>query len=212
MTPFGGPKVRRRLGFELLLVGLFIAMGAVAWDLSYVLGMPEPPGAHDDTEVMVHNAAATAVLVVGVLLSMVGARMFLLERPASRKATALFAASTLMFADGVLHFYVVSEHLSILPFAVFFVAAGAAQIGLGFGLLKPRPFVYLLSTVLTIGLIGLFFLSRTVTLPYAEGPEEYEALGLVSKVLEVATIAALGVLLYRWRADAKAGAEAPPAA
>ncbi|MEK6851337.1 MAG: hypothetical protein AABY30_02235, partial [Candidatus Thermoplasmatota archaeon] len=127
-------------------------------------------------------------------------------------AHLLFVASTLMFADGVLHFFVVSEHLSILPFAVFFVAAGAVQIGLGFGLFKPRPFVYLVSAVLTVGLIGLFFLSRAVTLPYADGPEEYEVLGLVSKALEFATIAALGILLYRWRADVKAGAETPPSA
>src|SRR3972149_12357 len=138
--------------------------------------------------------------------------MLLLGRPASRQAYLLFATSTLMFADGVLPFFVVSEPLAILPFAVFFVAAGAAQIGLGFGLFKPRPFVYLVSAVLTIGLIGLFFLSRTVTLPYAEGPEGDEVLGLVSKALEVVTVVALGALLYRWRADLKAGAEAPPAA
>ena len=204
--------MRRRLGFELVLVGLFVAMGAVAWDLSYVAGMPEPMEPHDDTAIMAHNAAATIVLILGVVLAAIGARMLLLEKLASRQAYLLFAASTLMFADGVLHFFVVSEHLSILPFALFFVAAGAAQIGLGFGLFKPRPFVYLVSAVLTVGLIGLFFLSRTVTLPYAEGPEEYEFLGLVSKVLEFATIAALGLLLYRWRADVRAGAETPPAA
>ena len=204
--------MRRRLGFELVIVGLFVAMGAVAWDLSYVAGMPEPAQPHDDTVIMAHNAAATIVVILGVILAAIGARMLLLEKPASRQAYLLFATSTLMFADGVLHFFVVSEHLAILPFAVFFVVAGAAQIGLGFGLFKPRPFVYLVSAVLTIGLIGLFFLSRTVTLPYAEGPEEYEVLGLVSKALEVVTVVALGALLYRWRADLKAGAEAPPAA
>jgi hypothetical protein len=204
--------VRRRLGFELVIVGLFVAMGAVAWDLSYVAGMPVPAEPHDDTVIMAHNTAATIVLILGVILAAIGARMLLLGKPASRQAYLLFATSTLMFADGVLHFFVVSEHLAIVPFAVFFVAAGAAQIGLGFGLFKPRPFVYLVSAVLTVGLIGLFFLSRTVTLPYAEGPEEYEFLGLVSKVLEFATIAALGILLYRWRVHVRAGAETPPAA
>jgi hypothetical protein len=204
--------VRRRLGLELVLVGLFIALGAVAWDLSYVAGMPEPGGSQNQAEVVAHNTAATVVLVLGVVLAALGSRMLLLERPATRQAYALFAASTLMFADGILHFFVVSEHLSILPFAVFFVAAGAIQIALGFGLFKPRPYVYLLSAVVTIGFIGLFLLSRTVALPFSEGPEEYEALGLLSKALEGVTIVALVVLLYLWRAGMKAGAAAPPAA
>ncbi len=196
--------IRKRLGMELVLVGLVIALGAVTWDLAYVL---ETPGPHD-ASAMAHNTAATLVVIAGVLLAAVGARMLLLDRPAKKQAYLLFAASTLMFADGVLHFFVVSEHLAILPFAVFFVVAGAVQLGLGLGLLKPRPLVYYLAILVTIGLIGLFFLARTITMPFAEGPEEYDAIGLLSKVLEVATLAALGLLLYRWRVDAKAGAKA----
>ena len=179
-----------------------IALGAVTWDLSYVLGQ-QPAGHHDEGVIMLHNTVATVVVALGVVLAAVGARWLLLERPATRQAYALFAASTLLFADGVLHFYVVSEHLSILPFAVFFVVAGAAQILLGFGLMRPRPLVYYLALVTTIGLIGLFFLSRTITMPFAEGPEEYDAIGLLSKALEGMTIVALGVLLYRWRTAAK---------
>ncbi|MEK6851336.1 MAG: hypothetical protein AABY30_02230, partial [Candidatus Thermoplasmatota archaeon] len=78
--------MRRRLGFELVIVGLFVAMGAVAWDLSYVAGMPEPAEPHDDTAIMAHNAAATVVVILGVVLATVGARMLLLEKPASRQA------------------------------------------------------------------------------------------------------------------------------
>jgi len=179
-----------------------IALGAVTWDLSYVVGQ-EPAGAPDEGAIMLHNTVATVVVALGVVLAAVGARWLFLEKP-TREAYALFAASTLLLADGVLHFYVVSEHLSILPFAVFFVVAGAAQILLGFGLMKPRPLVYHLALVTTVGLIGLFFLSRTITMPFAEGPEEYDAIGLLSKVLEGVTLVALGVLLYRWRTAAKA--------
>lgn len=154
---------------------------------------------------MAHNGAATVVVILGVGLATFGARMRIAERPVGPQAYTLLAASTLMFADGVLHFYAVSEHLSILPFALFFVAAGAVQIGLGFGLFKARPRVYLLSVVVTVGLILLFLLSRSVTLPFAAGPEGFEALGVISKVLEVVTLVALGILIYRWRVGAKAG-------
>ena len=203
--------MRRRLGFELLIVGLFIALGAVTWDLSYVLSQAEPDHPHDDGVIMAHNAAATVVVILGVVLATMGARLLLLGKPASRQSYWLFAASTLMFADGILHFYVVSEHLSILPFAVFFVAAGAVQLGLGFGLFRARPLVYLLSVLVTIGLIAVFFVSRVATVPFAEGPEEFEVIGILSKILEGATLVALGVLLYRWRTSARAETPAPPA-
>lgn len=200
------------MGLELVLVGLFVALGAVTWDLSYVLSVQEPGHPHEEGAVLAHNAAATAVVVVGVVLAALGARMLLLGKPATRNAFLLFLASTLMFADGILHFYVVSEHLAILPFAAFFVAAGAVQLGLGFGLFKARPIVYYLSVLVTIGLIVLFFASRSFTLPFSEGPEGFEAIGIVSKALEFVTLGALGLLLYRWRSEAKAGAAAPPPA
>lgn len=193
-------------------MGLFVALGAVTWDLSYVLSTQDPGPPHDEGAVMVHNAAATAVVIAGVALAALGARMLLLGKPATRTAHLLFLASTLMFADGVLHFYVVSEHLSILPFAIFFAAAGAVQVGLGFGLFRERPLVYYLSVIVTIGLIVLFVVSRLVALPFSEGREEFEAIGVLSKVLEFVTLGALGLLLYRWRAEAKAGAAAPPPA
>src|SRR3990172_9945701 len=138
----------KRLGLELVLVGLVIALGAVTWDLSYVLGQPAEHHHGDEAAVIAHNTVATIVVIVGVVLAAVGARMLLLGKPASRDAYALFAASSLMLADGILHFYVVSEHLSILSFAVFFVVAGAVQLVLGFGLFRAKPLVYLLSVLL----------------------------------------------------------------
>jgi len=204
--------VRRRLGLELVLVGLLIALGAVAWDLSFVLGQPAEHHDQHESAILAHNAAATVVVILGVVLAIVGARMLIVGKPAARQAYGLFAASSLMFADGVLHFYVVSEHLSILPFALFFVAAGAVQVGLGFGLFKARPRIYVLSVLVTIVLFVVFFLARAFTFPFAQGPEEFEVLGTLSKVLEAIALVALGLLLYWWRVDAKAAAPAPPAA
>ena len=192
------------MGIELILVGLLVALGAVTWDLSYILSAEQAGHPHDEETVLAHNAAATVVVVIGVLLTALGARMLLLEKPASRNASLLFLASSLMFADGVLHFYVVSEHLAVLPFALFFVVAGAIQLGLGFGLFKERPLVYYLSVVVTLGLIALFFAARAVAVPFSEGPEEFEALGILSKVLEFLTLGVLGLLLYRWRATSRA--------
>ncbi len=192
---------RRRLGFEVLLVGLFIAFGAVAWDLDSVAsGGAVGMGA-------AHSLAATIVVILGVVLAVLGARMLLLERP-NRVAYALFAASSLMFADGILHFYVVADHLAIAPYAVFFVLAGAVQIALGFGLFRERPLVYGFSALVTVGLIALFFAARGTTLPFGTGPEEWEASGVLSKVLEGATLGALVALIYWQRTAVRAGAPA----
>lgn len=203
--------LRKRLGLEIVFVGLVIAIGAVTWDLSYVLG--QPPAHHHGGEatIIAHNTVATIVVIVGVVLAAAGARMLLLGKPAMKEAYLLFAASTLMLADGVLHFFVVSEHLSVLPFAAFFVVAAFVQLALGFGLLMPkrfpsRPLLYYLGILVTIGLFALFFVSRTITLPFASGPEDYNAVGILSKVLEVVTLGALGGLLYRWRVNAKSAA------
>jgi len=207
--------LRKRLGLELVLVGLVIAIGAVTWDLGYVLGQPPEHHPGEEAAVIAHNTVATIVVIVGVVLAAVGARMLLLGKPAKKEAYLLFAASTLMLADSVLHFFVVSEHLSVLPFAVFFVIAAFVQLALGFGLLMPqhfpsRPFLYYLGILVTIGLIGLFFVSRTITFPFASEPEEYNAVGVLSKVLEVVTLGALGGLLYRWRVSAKSAAPVAP--
>ena len=148
---------------------------------------------------MAHNAAATVVVVLGVVLATAGARMLILGKPAARQAYGLFAASSLMFADGVLHFYVVSEHLSILSFAVFFVVAGAVQLVLGFGLFRAKPLVYLLSVLVLVGLVVVFFVTRVVPPPGLTAPEPFEPVGVVSKVLEFVALGSLGYLVYRWR-------------
>jgi len=155
-----------------------------------------------------HNTVATVVVVLGVVLAAFGARMLLMDRPATKQAVALFGASTLMLADGVLHFYVVSEHLSIHWFAVFFVAAGAAQLVLGFGLFRAKPLVYVISVLVLIGLVVLFFVTRVVPPPGAAEPEAYEPVGIVSKALEFAALGALGYLVYRWRSGAPREARA----
>ena len=203
---------RSKMGWILVFAGLLIAVIAVAWELGVVLGQPVAEHAGHEPAVAVHSAAATAAVVIGVLLATVGARAILLQRAATPEATALFAASTLLFADGILHLDLVGEHLSTLPFAVFFMAAGAVQLVLGFALFRGRPLVYLLSILVTVGLIGLFFLSRLVAVPFAEGPEGIEALGVLSKAVEFGALVALGFLLYRWRVGAKAETPTPPAA
>lgn len=201
--------VRKRLGKELVLVGLVIALGAVTWDLSYVMGQPVEHHDGHEAAVIAHNTVATVLVIIGVALSAVGARMLLLGKPAGREAYALFAASSLMLADGVLHFYVVSEHLSILSFAVFFVVAGAVQLVLGFGLFRAKPLIYIFSVLVLVGLVVVFFVTRVVPPPGMTEPEQFEAVGAVSKVLEFAALGALSYLVYRWRWSVR---QAQPAA
>ena len=205
------PRIRLQLGHILVVAGLILALSAVAWELSVVLAQPVGEHAGHEPAIAAHSAAATAVVVVGILLATLGARAAIFRtKPASPEASALFVASALLFADGILHLDLVGEHLSILPFALVFVAAGALQIVLGFALFRARPFVLVPSVLVTLGLIVLFFVSRVTTVPFAEGPEEFEAVGALSKALEFGVLAALGFLLYRWRVRTGATATAPP--
>jgi len=184
-------------GLELILIGIMAAVGAIAWELSALLVAAETHVGHE--EAVVHNAVATVVVILGVLLAAVGTRLILRSRFEAPEGYALLVASSAMFADGILHLEVVGEHLQILPYAIFFVAAGGTQLALGFGLLRARPLVYLVSSLVTIMLIVIFFVARFVALPFSEGVESFEAIGLLSKALEFAALSAVVFLLARWR-------------
>ena len=183
----------------------------MAWDLSSVLAEQGPAGGHTHGEgVTPHNRMATVVVILGTFVAASGVRIALGE--AGRQELLLFIASSSMFADGVVHFYVVSEHLGGAPFVAFFAATGAVQLVLGYALLRGARVTYMASAILTAGLIALFFVTRLVPPPFAAEPETFEPVGLISKALESSTLIALGLLLYRWRSEARAAVPAPPSA
>jgi len=49
----------------------------------------------------------------------------------------------------------------------------------------------------------VFFVTRVVPPPGVTEPEQFEAVGVVSKLLEFGALGALGYLMYRWRSVAR---------
>lgn len=194
---------RRRGGLELVLVGIVIAMMAVAWDFDNAAEHSGAPDHHEGTAHTARDPAAIPLIVLGTLVAGVGTGLHVIGKPPTRVAYALFTASYLMLADGVVHFYAVSDHVSIPLFGAFFAAVGAAQLGLAVGLWRAKPLVYLVSGALMAGLIVLFFVTRFISPPGMAEPEAFEPLGILSKVLEFAALGALVYLVLRWRSGAR---------
>lgn len=95
------------------------------------------------------------------------------------------------FGAGLVHIAVVREHLSeSWSHGVFFAAVGLAQVGWALWALQgtsvPRP---RLTVAATLGLIGLWAMSRTMGLPFGLGGKEpVGTADVLAMVLQVALI------------------------
>jgi hypothetical protein len=142
----------------------------------------------------VHGGAAAQVLRLGPLLApplVVGWAW--LQRaggvtPTPAKRLGAGAAVTLGAAGGI-HLALVGQHAQeSLASGVFFAAAGIAQVLLAVALWRTpgsRP-TALAAGVMAGGLLALYAVSRLWNVPAFGGREAVDALGLVTKLLEVA--------------------------
>jgi hypothetical protein len=114
----------------------------------------------------------------------------------------------LFLADGSLHLYAFTDHLNEAFPATFFAVVSVLQLVLAFVI----PYVRLQFAPVWFAVTGFLILAYLVTRTVAVWPigtvEEVDALGLVSKTVEVLTILALWSLLRTQRA-ARAGAAGP---
>src|SRR5256712_13227901 len=98
-----------------------------------------------------------------------------------------YVVGFLLIADGGLHLLALNQHLGTLPAALFFEVVAPLQIlgGIAFPYLQRRwDAVWLLFTLF---LIGAFVVTRTVVIWPIGVVEEVDLLGILSKVVEVAT-------------------------
>lgn len=109
-------------------------------------------------------------------------------------------AAAAVLVAGAGHALAALDHLHHdLRFAVFFLLAGAVQLGVG-PLLRRAPRPALVGAVLTgtAGLLLLYLLSRTVPLalgPHSDRPADPGLLGTVVVLAEVVAIGTLPALL-----------------
>ncbi len=108
-----------------------------------------------------------------------------------RGGVLFWAASLLLMVDGLAHAFAFNDHLGVLSSAAFFAFLAPAQIAGGLAL----PFMARDLDVYVAGgmaaLLGLYAVSRSVTLAALTWPEPVEALDVFSKVVEVMFIVAL---------------------
>ena len=89
------------------------------------------------------------------------------------------AAAVLILGSALIHFAVAPEHLqAYLPYGLFFLFAGTAQAAVALGIiLRPSRPLIVATLAGTLGLIGLWWLSRTIGLPIGPEPGRPEAVG-----------------------------------
>jgi hypothetical protein len=89
-------------------------------------------------------------------------------------------AAFLILGAAVIHFAVVPEHLEeYLPFGLFFIVVGTVQAAIAAAvILHPSRRLFLAALASSVGLAGLWLLSRTVGLPIGPHPGQPEDIGI----------------------------------
>src|ERR1700687_4850296 len=91
----------------------------------------------------------------------------------------LYSAALLTFGAALIHLAAAPAHLrEYLPFGLFFLAVGSAQIVLAVELIaRPTRRLALALAAGSLALVGLWFVSRSVGLPIGPTPGVPEDLG-----------------------------------
>jgi len=154
----------------------------------------------------VHGGAAAQLLRLGPLLALLLVAVWAwLQRasavtPTPAKRLGAGAAVTLGAAGGI-HLALVGQHAQeSLASGIFFAAAGIAQVLLAVALWRTpgsRP-TALAAGVMAGGLLGLYAVSRLWNVPAFGGREAVDALGLLTKLLEVAAAVLAAAAAAGW--------------
>src|SRR5215470_14829223 len=113
-----------------------------------------------------------------------------------------YPTALLILGAAAIHFSVAPTHFQeYLPFGLFFVGAGIAQVALAGAILTvPTRRLFLAGAAGTLGLIGLWFVSRTIGVPIGPHPGKPEAIGfpdIICVALEVVFTLMLVRLAFR---------------
>ena len=193
-TPDTRPTWRLGAGWALILVAVVFAVAVPVLD---ILQAPaSPPVAHGDGEAIgatsvVHSSDAIAVGVEGLVALVVGLGLVVPASLRSERGFVLVVGLSLLYVDGLIHWFAILEHLVEPPSAAFFAIAGAAQIFAIPLALRGGRVLWWVGVALTVFFFELFLVTRFVPPPFALAPEPLEALGVLSKASELGLLAAM---------------------
>jgi hypothetical protein len=122
----------------------------------------------------------------------------------SKRIAAIYAVTIMMLSTGIIYFVAASETVSEISTdssayveMTLFVVSGCAYIGVGLWMTKSKGnrIPYMVAIVGSLALIGLYILSRTISLPIVGLQEDIGTIDVLSKVLQIGIVAGSVYLL-----------------
>src|SRR5215469_16218953 len=122
----------------------------------------------------------------------------------SKRIAAIYAVTIMMLSTGIIYFVAASETASEISTessasveTTLFVVSGCTYIGVGLWIAKSKEnrIPYVVAIVGSLALIGLYILSRTISLPIVGLQEDVGTIDILSKVLQIGIVAGSVYLL-----------------
>ncbi len=125
-----------------------------------------------------------------------------------RSEDALFVAGTLTAVAGLIHVKAMADHVAhYWPFGVLFGTVACAQIGWGVWLWR-RPTsdrALIAGAGGTLGVVGVWLVSRTVGLPIGPWAGEAEAIGVSDAIATLTELVLIAVVIAIVRPEGRVG-------
>jgi hypothetical protein len=108
----------------------------------------------------------------------------------SKRIAAIYAVTIMMLSTGIIYFVEASESSASVEMTLF-VVSGCAYIGVILWMTKSKRnrIPYTVAIVGSLALIGLYILSRTISLPIVGLQEDVGTIDILSKVLQIGIVA-----------------------
>ena len=115
----------------------------------------------------------------------------------SKRIAAIYAVTIMMLSTGIIYFVAASETATEISTessasveTTLFVVSGCAYIGVGLWIAKSKEnrIPYVVPIVGSLALIGLYILSRTISLPIVGLQEDVGTIDILSKVLQIGIV------------------------
>src|SRR3989442_8554499 len=174
-------------GSALTLGAGVLAGGRPALDIFQAPPATAPVHDHEVAQAapIVHSSDAIAVAAELLPILVAGLSLVMPALLTSERAFALVGGLSLLYADGLLHWFAILEHVGAAPFMWFFAASGAVQIfAIPFAMRWERV-AWWSGVALSLFFLVLYAFVLIVPEPLSGEPEGVTGLGLLSKAAEL---------------------------
>ena len=181
------PGWRVGVGWSLSLVAVVFAVAVPALDILQARPAATPVNDHGATEAasVVHSSDAIAIAAELLLTLVVGLGLVVPGLLTSARGFALVSGLSLLYADGLFHWFAILEHVGEAPSLWFFAVSGAVQIFAVPFALRWKRVAWWSGVALSVFFLVSYALVLIVPEPLSVEPESVTGLGLLSKAAEL---------------------------